>query len=367
LGILLYPFLLESPVRVEKNNVKWIYGVNGVGFTEPGVIRSGSSAKEFGAALMHGKGITMEVWLQPSDIGQSGPSRILSYSFDPWLRNFTLGQEGRKLVLRLRTTKTNLDGSNPELHVDNILLPNEICQIMISYNFEQTYVYKNGVLKLQILSPGGNFDNWDLSYPLLIGNENTGNRPWRGSVYLVAFYNRCLAAEEIERNYKAGSSIKLPDGRESARVREGLIALYPFKEGKGNLVRDESDFRFVPSLFIPEEIRIPKLKTGSYKKFLNADIATGFGSRSKDILLNVLGFIPFGIFLHRIVRREKLYCKPIMLVTIILAGTLFSLIIESLQYYIEGRESDYYDVASNSIGVFIGVFLEKRVLSKYIN
>jgi hypothetical protein len=366
-GILLYPFGFESPVTIAGNDVHWIQRDNGVEFSGRGVIRSVSSTKEFGTSLMHGTGITVEVWMQTSDINQSGPARILSYSYDPWLRNFTLGQEERDLVLRLRTTKTNLDGSNPELRIGNFFLPNEKSHILISYDFVQTSIYKNGVLRLQVLSPGGDFDNWDISYPLLIGNENTGNRPWRGSVYLVACYNRCLSASEVERNYRAGSSIEPPNWKDSGRVREGLITLYPFTEGKGGLVRDESGSRSAPSLFIPGEVRIPKQITGSYKKLLNVDIAPVIGLRFKDILLNVLGFIPFGFFLHGILKKKKPHYKSIVLVAIVITGTLFSLIIESLQYYINGRESDLYDVASNAMGVFIGVFLGKRVLSKYIN
>jgi hypothetical protein len=216
--VLLYPYVFESPVLIAKNDARWITGNNGVQFPGVGVIRSVSSTKEFGTALLHGKGITLEVWMQTSDIHQNGPARILSYSIDPWFRNFMLGQEGRKLVLRLRTTNTNLDGSNPELQVDNIFLPSEKSHIVISYDFDRTFVYKNGVLRLQILSPGGSFDNWDLSYPLLIGNENTGNRPWRGFVYSVAIYNRCISADETERNYRAGSAAGPTDGKERGRV-----------------------------------------------------------------------------------------------------------------------------------------------------
>lgn len=39
--------------------------------------------------------------------------------------------------------------------------------------------------------------NWDDSFPLLIGNEQTGNRPWRGTVYRLQITNRAIAWKEI--------------------------------------------------------------------------------------------------------------------------------------------------------------------------
>ncbi|MCL5883931.1 MAG: VanZ family protein [Deltaproteobacteria bacterium] len=341
--------------------MKWIHGGNGVDFTETGVIRSFPSTNGFGNVLMRGNGITIEVWVKPSDTIQGGPARILSYSFDPWLRNFTLGQEGSDLLLRLRTTKTNLDGSNPEFLVENIFAHNKMSHVVVSYDFKQLTVHQNGTLRLRSLSPGGNFDNWDLTYPLLIGNENTGNRPWRGFVYLVAFYNRCLSIEEIKRNYRAGSTIGPYGGRETERVRKGLIALYPFREGNGDIIQEFSSARIGPSLFIPKEVIIPTTTTGSYTKFLSLDFTPGFILRLKDILLNIAGFVPFGFFLHRTARRPDNSIRPIMVVTILLAGAIFSIFMESLQYYVRGRSSDLYDVISNTIGVFVGVLTEKFV------
>lgn len=48
--------------------------------------------------------------LRVDDLNNSGPARIVSLSQDPALRDFTLGQDGRDLVLRVRTPHTTLNG-----------------------------------------------------------------------------------------------------------------------------------------------------------------------------------------------------------------------------------------------------------------
>ena len=47
------------------------------------------------------------------------------------------------------------------------------------------------------LRPGG-LGNWDDDFPLTIGNETTGDRPFDGDVLEVAFYDRALSDAEIE-------------------------------------------------------------------------------------------------------------------------------------------------------------------------
>jgi outer membrane protein assembly factor BamB len=55
-----------------------------------------------------------EVAFTTDDARQTGPARILTFSSDPYHRNFTLGQEGDRVVFRLRTPETGENGMNPE-------------------------------------------------------------------------------------------------------------------------------------------------------------------------------------------------------------------------------------------------------------
>lgn len=41
---------------------------------------------------------------------------------------------------------------------------------------------------------------------MLVATELTGDRPWRGELYLAAVYDRALSAEEVSQNIKAGAN-----------------------------------------------------------------------------------------------------------------------------------------------------------------
>jgi len=80
------------------------------------------------------------------------------------------------------------------------------------------------------------FRTWDPTYQLFLGNEGTMDRSWRGEFYLIAIYDRALTHEEVSRNFSAGPSF--PSAR--PRVRDGLVLLYDFSEGEGNLIHDRA-------------------------------------------------------------------------------------------------------------------------------
>ncbi|MCH2580554.1 MAG: DUF1592 domain-containing protein, partial [Planctomycetes bacterium] len=48
----------------------------------------------------------------------------------------------------------------------------------------------------------------DGAYRLALADELSGGRPWLGTYYLVAVYNRDLSPAEVERNFKAGPGVE---------------------------------------------------------------------------------------------------------------------------------------------------------------
>jgi hypothetical protein len=51
---------------------------------------------------------------------------------------------------------------------------------------------------------GGSFYGWAPDYQLLVGDEEGGGRAWKGSIHLLAIYNRALDDLEVATNYAAG-------------------------------------------------------------------------------------------------------------------------------------------------------------------
>ncbi len=86
----------------------------------------------------------------------------------------------------------------------------------------------------------------------------------------------------------------------------------------------------------------------------------------RDFLLNFVGFIPLGFLIFPLIKYNISRSKTIMLVVVAaIIGFSASLVIETLQYFwIPGRYSSAYDLASNTLGVIIGavcyLFLRSR-------
>jgi glycopeptide antibiotics resistance protein len=78
-----------------------------------------------------------------------------------------------------------------------------------------------------------------------------------------------------------------------------------------------------------------------------------------DMLVNVVLFLPLGWLLHRAARRQGATGRT-SLVLVVAAGGLFSLSVETLQYFLATRYSSGVDVATNAVGAWAGAWAEAR-------
>lgn len=345
--LLLFPFDFKNPVFTVKADVRRLSGEGGIEIPSRGGIFSITQPQRLYNMILGGRGLTIEAWLTPSNVWQHGPVRIVSYSYNKYLRNFTLGQDARGLVFRLRTTETNLNGIPPVV-VSNIFSVNTLQHLAVTYDLSKEAVYLDGVKRLRIGDIKGRFSNWDSSYHLVLGNEFTGNRQWRGKLFLVAIYNRALSAREVFHNYKAGISFSSGITARERRVKDGLTAFYLFN-GTGDIVKDHSGL--APSL----DLKIPETIEVTNKVFLRPPYQNfAFDLRHlKDLIINIAAFIPFGFFLYTHIRRRH-RSSLVVIFTAVGIGLLFTVSIESLQYFLPSRSSSLTDVAHNVIGVLAG-------------
>ena len=337
---LLWPF--DFAFQRETNNVHWVGMSNGIEFRQKGQVLSLSSTKNLFDRLLIGTGFSLEMWIASENEVQSGPARIVSYSLNSSLRNFTLGQSGENLIMRLRTTKTDLNGVKPHLKVANVFGSPDLQHIVVTYDFLEQRVYINGAMQALEKIPGGRFTNWDPSYYLVLGNEATGDRPWLGKIFFLAMYSRPLAEKEIHQNYLAGWLSESRSGEQMCRASEGLVARYLFEERHGDRIGDSSETKTPLDLYIPTAIQTQK------KPYLD------FSYSFDDIILNIIIFIPIGFLFHAALRRScESSLKTAAFVFII--GTLFTFSIESLQHFSLTRHSSIVDTINNMIGTAVGI------------
>ncbi len=96
-------------------------------------------------ALVKSGSLTILVWFRSASVDQWGPARIAGYSTSPWDQNFSLGQEGRDVIFRLRTPTTNPGGYFPQTRTRPILVKDDETIVAAAYDGRNVRVYVNGV------------------------------------------------------------------------------------------------------------------------------------------------------------------------------------------------------------------------------
>jgi len=188
------------------SNSLWLPG-QGLKVTGNNIIKTEQSPTRLLSALKTSGEVTIEAWIKPCEMAQTGPARIVSLSSDHFNRAFTLAQEGTDssyhYLVRLNTTFTDMNGV-PERCSEKHYCEKGLQHVVFTHSMDgNEALYLNGD-KVYEGTAEGSFDNWSNDFEFLLANELTGERPWSGVYYLVAVYNSALNEEEVEINYNAG-------------------------------------------------------------------------------------------------------------------------------------------------------------------
>jgi len=106
----------------------------------------------------------------------------------------------------------------------------KLAHVVYTRNSEGTAVLYVDGEPVSTTDVGGAPSNWDDGFRVALGNELTGDRPWRGELHRVALYARALDPDEVARFAEVGRD----------KAPAGPVALYEFREGDGQVVRDTS-------------------------------------------------------------------------------------------------------------------------------
>lgn len=112
---------------------------------------------------------------------------------------------------------------------------------------------------------------------------------------------------------------------------------------------------------MPFFTRIPDAFSGSHSFNLRPyiDLILRRGDYKRQIVLNILMFVPFGILFPAV--RKASFVKTV------LYGGLFSLMIEILQFLFSTRIADITDLINNTAGAFIGAVLWFVLLKPFVS
>jgi len=191
--------------------VTWLSGA--LRFDQETIVQSDGPAAKLNAALPASNALTVEAWVRPVNLTQTGPARIATVSVTTGSRNMTLSQDTSRYEMRLRRTTTD-DNAIPLLATAPGTAQTGLQHVVYTRDTGGTgRLFVDGAERISD-SLGGDLSNWDDSYAFALGNEFTENRGWLGEMFLVAVYDRALSNAEILQNRSAGPiSDSLGDGR----------------------------------------------------------------------------------------------------------------------------------------------------------
>jgi hypothetical protein len=151
-------------------------------------------------AIAAADAFSIELVIQPADLVQGGPARIVSLSLNPRLANLMLGQSGTRLEARVRTSATGLDGSRPHLVSGEGALTGGRQHVVLTRRGGHHRLYVDGVRVAEAEVPG-TLAVWEPALPLVVGDEHRGGFPWRGSVEGLRIAAAGWDDEEAMRRY----------------------------------------------------------------------------------------------------------------------------------------------------------------------
>jgi hypothetical protein len=127
-----------------ESHVQWLADSNGIEILQPAIVKSPGPATKLFTALTGVSALSVEAWIQPANVTQTGSARIISFSEDWRTRNFMLAQTEADLVFRVRTPFTGRDGGGVHLHTEDHFLTTERMHLVATYKDGVERLYVNG-------------------------------------------------------------------------------------------------------------------------------------------------------------------------------------------------------------------------------
>jgi O-antigen ligase len=342
--VLLLPLGWLNPPHSVDNEVEATDA--GLVFAGSGVVGSAVPPARLYEHLGRTGELTLEVWAASADREQDGPARIVSSSRGIIHRNLTLGQSDEVLVFRLRTTETDWNALDASIEIPGVFTSEALRHLVVTTDLETTEVFVDGERRWSGPGPGGSLDNWNHTYPLLFGNESTGDRPWRGVLLGVAIHDRVLPRVAIGSAFRRGP----PDDMDGGTNGESPVARY--RGGRGD--------RVVPDLSpaaLGGDLNVPSVLPTPPGALLDSLIAVG----SRPAARAVGHLALFAAWAALIAASLPRRLSGLPLSALVPVGGAFLAVLMTIVRHLSGRSPSWLDVIAALAGCAFGILLHRAI------
>ncbi len=333
-----------------RNQIDWTREPEGLTFADSGIAYTGPVPSEYFLSDTDDVSFTVDLGLVLAKVPPDGFAVLLQLASEDTTTQFLFGQWRHELVVmtgddysfrkRLPRITLKMETSDEPVH-----------RLILAAGPDGTVVYHNGrlvqfhpQLKCRVFETGANA--W-----WVLGNSLRGSHPWKGTLKWVAVSRGILGAEKVrkrDREYRENGFYPLP----SDQYGENVLA-FSFSSDAASSIVDRSGSGF--KLTIPEHrtYMIPDFFRDSFDNF---EWSAGFAS---DLFWNLFGIVPVGFTLALMLDRGGHGLGLGRWMTLVLAGSTLSLIIEFTQAWIPSRSSSSLDWILNSVGIALagGLYL----------
>jgi glycopeptide antibiotics resistance protein len=131
---------------------------------------------------------TLSTIVATDDLEQAYYPRIVSISGDPHYRNFTVAQEQKNLMLRLRTPVTGENGNEPELIISNIFKDLQFHHLIITFDSNHLDVYLDSLKNKYSFTFPPETTFWSY-FPIIIPSWQVNLSDPNKILYCLGFYS----------------------------------------------------------------------------------------------------------------------------------------------------------------------------------
>ena len=337
------------PFHSPKNDVTWLAG-NGIRIGNHGCLLSSGPLRSYDSKADSWG--SLELWIKPA-FATKGRRTILAFE-GPGddATAFSLQQNGNALIIQRKNADADNVLHTAEFAVREALVGDSHTELTIMLGPHDTKVYRNGVLATTSLLMGNSTPVF--AGRLVLGNFLNIGSTWPGQVYGLAIYGRQLTPGEVLSHYEDWNNSSRP----TITQRDQPVAIYLFDERAGRIVHDQLGSE--NNLLIPERYMVlhPQFLSVPWRHFRSTP---GFW---KDVVINVIGFAPFGLSFFAYFSEVRVSKKAALIV--VLLGFFTSLTIEVLQAWLPTRNSGMNDLITNTLGTGLGVLLYRSSLTRII-